>query len=524
MESIGWHAFYGCKSLKSVRVPDSVTQFNEDMYKYYKDYIFDENTIVIFNSYLKDIEKKHVSGRLVFCKTPVQEIKSTNAKDLAVKGFLTIEDLSVYDDEVIESYKKYLKGKVVNYAQLIIENDVEMIVRRLASLDLIDSKLVDRMMKENLSNKIKALLSENVKKTGKADGTKKSSGNNGPSITELKKTWSFSKNEEGLTITSYKGNDTKIVIPETIGKDSVTVIGDEVFSAGKKGLNASQKKARSSITEINIPDTVTAIGNGAFNGCGNLSNIKIPEGVISIGSYAFSGCKSLSSIVIPDSVTSIGSYAFQGCINLTNIGIPKNVMYIGDGAFYGCFSLKRFILPHSLKEIESKMLMKCAGLTDITIPNSVISIGFNAFCGCESLTTINIPDSVEHIGWKAFEACRGLTEITIPDSVKALDTSVFWGCRSLKSVVLPKDLKTIKSFMFCRCENLESITIPDNVETIEMNAFCKCSNLISITIPDSVTSIGNAVFDGCSNITIHGSANSSAEKYAKENNIPFEPL
>ena len=78
--------------------------------------------------------------------------------------------------------------------------------------------------------------------------------------------------------------------------------------------------------------------------------------------------------------------------------------------------------------------------------------------------------------------------------------------------------------MFCRCENLESITIPDNVETIEMNAFCKCSNLISITIPDSVTSIGNAVFDGCSNITIHGSANSSAEKYAKENNIPFEPL
>ena len=48
-----------------------------------------------------------------------------------------------------------------------------------------------------------------------------------------------------------------------------------------------------------------------------LTSIEIPESVTSIGESAFRGCSGLTSITIPDSVTSIGDYAFRGCSGLT---------------------------------------------------------------------------------------------------------------------------------------------------------------------------------------------------------------
>ena len=86
-------------------------------------------------------------------------------------------------------------------------------------------------------------------------------------------------------------------------------------------------------TEYKIPDSVTSIGDGVFDGCTNLTSITIPEGVTTIGEGAFYQCRNLSSIKIPSSVTSIGGTAFYGCSGLTTITIPPNVESIGDAAF-----------------------------------------------------------------------------------------------------------------------------------------------------------------------------------------------
>ena len=67
------------------------------------------------------------------------------------------------------------------------------------------------------------------------------------------------------------------------------------------------------------PNSITTIGSGAFVGCNGLKNITIPNSVTSIGDYAFSGCSGLTSVTIPNSVASIGNYAFAGCIGLTRI-------------------------------------------------------------------------------------------------------------------------------------------------------------------------------------------------------------
>jgi len=65
------------------------------------------------------------------------------------------------------------------------------------------------------------------------------------------------------------------------------------------------------ITQADIGNTVTSIGNSAFDGCNGFTSVTIPGTVTSIGNSAFDGCNGLTSVTIPDSVTSIGMYAFS---------------------------------------------------------------------------------------------------------------------------------------------------------------------------------------------------------------------
>jgi hypothetical protein len=69
---------------------------------------------------------------------------------------------------------------------------------------------------------------------------------------------------------------------------------------------------------------------------GDDSDVVIPDSVTSIGDYAFENCESLTNIEIPNSVTSIEKYAFWGCTSLTSIEIPNSVTSIGEGVFKRC--------------------------------------------------------------------------------------------------------------------------------------------------------------------------------------------
>ncbi|APM39587.1 leucine-rich repeat domain-containing protein [Clostridium kluyveri] len=148
--------------------------------------------------------------------------------------------------------------------------------------------------------------------------------------------------------------------------------------------------------DIIIPATVTnsgntydviAIGKYAFSNCTSLTSVQLPNSIKDIRHYAFYGCTGLNSIIIPKSVNYIGEWVFRGS-GIINMVIPNGVTYIGSYAFDGCKNLTSIVIPNSITSIEGNTFRSCSMLTSITIPSSVTSIGDLAFAGCSSLRSV----------------------------------------------------------------------------------------------------------------------------------------
>ena len=165
------------------------------------------------------------------------------------------------------------------------------------------------------------------------------------------------------------------------GLTSVT-IGNSVTSIGSSAFHDC-----SSLISAMIPNSVTSIGDDAFRGCSGLTSITIPNSVESIGRSAFRDCSSLISVMIPNSVTRIEMLTFTNCSSLTTIEIPNSVTSIGESAFEGCTSLTTIGIPNNVEYIGGGAFYNCSSLTSVTIPNSVTR-GNGAFDGCTGLTSV----------------------------------------------------------------------------------------------------------------------------------------
>ena len=264
-------------------------------------------------------------------------------------------------------------------------------------------------------------------------------------------------------------------------------------------------------TEVKIPAKynnlpVIGIGERAFYACSSITSVEIPDSVTYIGDYAFYACSSLTSVEIPKSVTYIGERAFSSCISLTNVEILTNFATIRAKAFSNCDSLSYNIYDNAKylgsKENPYVILVEAvdSSVTSCEVNSNTKIVASYAFIDCKGLTNIEIPSGVEIVGKEAFPDYGGLTYNIYDNAkylgnkenpyvllVKALD-------KSIQSCEINNNAKIISNYAFSYCESLISVKISESVKYIDEYSFYDCDSLTSIEIPNGVTRIGDSAF------------------------------
>lgn len=371
----------------------------------------------------------------------------------------------------------------------------------------------------------------------------------------------------GVTITYARPgrNIHHLVIPKEISGRPVVSIGDNAFAPENSGYASvlDDDGGETGLISVTFPETVTAVGNGAFKDRTDIKKIVFEGRVETIGDSAFENCISLEEAELPDSVRVIGNRAFYNCVSLKTIPLYEGLEKIGSRAFEGCnFDRSVIIVPstvekmgekafgsvsntaviaisqqlaenydyskdncgyliYRVKEDGIKSVMKAKlgdGMITIAVPNSMIvdplhehcwindSHSYCALCDFAG-GSCGGDESVD--GKNAFwriDRETGTLYITGTGELKDYlgDETAPWLASELrnfiKAIEIGNGITNVPSNGFLNCENVKTAVIPATVSVIGENAFMGCTSLTEIVIPDGVENIEENTFKGCSSL------------------------
>ena len=552
LASIGEIAFVYCRSLTTIVIPNSVTSIGKEAFAY-----CDSLTSIEIPDSVTSIEGRAFQGcssLIIYCEVnnkPSGWDNNWNYSNNPVYWGVTQEDI-IYQDEL-----QYL---IINGKAIVIGSDLKVInvvipeTIRVKGLTY-NVTSIGKIAFSNCKSLTSIVIPNSVTSIGKKAFS------NCKSLTSIVIPNSVTSIGEGIFLHCdslksltlpyldiYLGyyfgpiliGSNVFYIPSSLEEIIITG-GSNIPNEAFKGCN---------LISIEIPNSVTSIGEGAFKGCESLTTIVIPNSVTSIGKEAFAYCDSLTSIEIPNSVTSIGERTFDDCRSLTSIEIPNSITSIGNYAFYGCNKLTSvtFEEESKLTSIGDDAFYRCGSLdkvyyegtiedwcrikfsssdsnpmyyakhfymlnenneyeevTEIVIPNTVTSIGDYQFYGFSNVTSIVVPNSVTSIGNSAFSGCGSLENVYYKGTIED------W-CRIKFSGFSSNPMSYAKHFYMLNENNeykeVTEIVIPNTITSIGDYQFYGFSNVTSIVIPNSVSSIGIGAFYGCSSLSIYCEANS----------------
>lgn len=279
---------------------------------------------------------------------------------------------------------------------------------------------------------------------------------------------------------------------------------------------------KTDITELHLPESITDIGEKAFESCTKLTSANFPSSLVTIGDRAFASTNLSGYLAFPDTLEhigddafnvvtgitgfswpanlkSVGSSAFSQCRALSgHLVLPENVTF-GDYAFGSCESITGVTLPSDESLFENDVFNSCKGITSVTIPDTWTTIPKNIFWSCSNLLTCSLPDGLEVIGAGAFAYCSSLKDLTLPETVRELGSGAFQGCASLRDIHLPDALKTLGTSVFADCTSLRSINLVDKFERIPGGTFENCTSLPSLLVlPETVKTLDYKAYLGSS--------------------------
>ena len=244
-----------------------------------------------------------------------------------------------------------------------------------------------------------------------------------------------------------------------------------------------------------------------YNVMDQITNVQIEDGVESIGAYAFyEFCTNLSSIEIPDSITRIGDGAFGYCSSLTSATIPESLTSIAASTFMYCESLTSVTIPEGIKSIGYAAFLHCSNLSEIRFEGDAplfeeveygspqfMDVTATAYFPANNPTWISdvMQDYGGTITWVPYDPSMpiyGEPDFILPASTITIEESAFEG------------------------NQMTVVYIPDTCTSIAAYAFKDCSSITQIRIPANCEIDDNA-FDGCEGVYIFGTAGSDAESY-----------
>lgn len=237
-----------------------------------------------------------------------------------------------------------------------------------------------------------------------------------------------------------------------------------------------------------------SVGNNAFASDTKLESVTNLENtqVSQISEAMFCECSSLYEILLPNTITSIGNEAFEACKKLTSMDLSKTkTTTIGTSAFASCDNLGTIILPTTLTIIGTSAFKDDTNLRLVQkLEKTIVSIiNKNAFLGCKNLSSVKLPQTLSTLGESAFEGCSNLTAVSGFENtaVKILEARTFANCSSLSTLSLARGLTEIKNEALIGCSilrNLDTLSTT-KVTKIGVRALKDTAGLTSISLPTS---------------------------------------
>ena len=261
--------------------------------------------------------------------------------------------------------------------------------------------------------------------------------------------------------------------------------------------------------EVQIPDGVTEIGDGAFKGLAWLIKVSMPASVKRIGAHAFKGCRKLKEVVLSENLEEIGDYAFHRCHDLEELIFPASMTNVGSHACLYCDSLRKVVMEGPT-HLKTAMFSHNLSLQEVELNKDVDYSNFNdeVFEGCVNLKKIILSGEAYEVS-NLIEAMDSRSDY--PEVIRFVARSVFHSLQiedrilknfniNLKMISLPEGITAIGKGCFFDKKGIVSITLPKSVRKICANAFLNCSGLEEIVFHSEVPELDSKAFRGCCNL------------------------